>query len=300
MNEAKSRGPARRKPGASLAAIQRAIAGAIMRPLTRSEEMVPESDGVALEIIKPNDRLTSPERLQIYNQQYWWRLLANFGDDFPGVRAVLGTRAFDRLAVAFLEHCGSTSWSLRNLGRNLETFLREHPEYAAPKERLALETARMEWACIDAFDALEKPPIDPQKIARIPPDRIRFKLQPYLTLLELEYPIDDLLRKLKSSDLETGSASNAVSGTRSRRSQRISVRASRTPIHLVVHRLDYLVYYKRLEPEAYRLLLALRNGETLEAACDMAFTDSKELPERNAEKIQSWFALWMSFGWLCS
>ena len=45
---------------------------------------------VASELIKPNDRLTSFERLEIYNRQYWFRILSGFAEDFPGLRAVSG------------------------------------------------------------------------------------------------------------------------------------------------------------------------------------------------------------------
>ena len=90
--------PSPHKP--RLADIQRAMACAIMRPLTSGEGMQRENTDVATRIIKPNDRLDSFERLQIYNQQYWWRLLGNFGEDFHGLRAVIGRRKFDRLATA--------------------------------------------------------------------------------------------------------------------------------------------------------------------------------------------------------
>jgi hypothetical protein len=56
-----------------LAALQRAVARAIMQPLTRSERMrrTAPSGGrmsaYAARLIKPNDRLTSFERLEIYN-----------------------------------------------------------------------------------------------------------------------------------------------------------------------------------------------------------------------------------------
>ncbi len=99
-----------------------------MRPLTRDDGMQREwTDGsatseVAAQFIKPNDRLDSFDRLQIYNQQYWWRLLGNFAEDFRGLRAVLGERRFDKLAVAYLDDCGSQSWTLRNLGSRLEEF----------------------------------------------------------------------------------------------------------------------------------------------------------------------------------
>ncbi len=276
-----------------------------MRPLRRDDGMQtawkdgsPAAD-VAARIIKPNDRLSSFERLQIYNQQYWWRLLGSFGEDFCALRAVVGARKFDKLAVAYLDSIGSTTWTMRDLGRQLESFLRAHPELTAPHTRLSLDIVRVEWARVVAFDEPGKPVLDPKKIAALPPDRLRIGLQPYLTLLELAHPVDDLLRKFKESQIETGTFSNAVSATVTRRRTRIAARPSRQPVHIAVHRLHLAVYYKRLEPEACRLLTALRDGATLADACGSAFADSKDLPAACAEKIQRWFAQWMEFGWLC-
>ena len=64
-----------------LAALQRRMARAVMTPLTPSEHMrarAPNGRSMRKEaaaFIKPNDRLTSFERLEIYNRQYWWRIL---------------------------------------------------------------------------------------------------------------------------------------------------------------------------------------------------------------------------------
>ena len=55
-----------------------------------------------------------------------------------------------------------------------------------------------------------------------------------------------------------------------------------------------------LDPEAYRLLLAIQNGSTLEEACAASLLDSRELPAQSAARIQEWFARWMEFGWFCS
>ena len=288
-----------------LADVQRLMAEAVMRPLRRDEGMQTAwKDGspaaeVAARIIKPNDRLSSFERLQIYNQQYWWRLLGSFGEDFRALRAVVGARKFDKLAGAYLEAYGSQTWTMRDLGRHLETFLRAQPELTAPHTQLALDVVRVEWARVIAFDEPGKPALDPKKIATVSPDRLRISLQPYLTLLTLAHPVDDLLRKFKESQIETGAFSNAVAATVSRRRTRIAARPSRKPIHLAVHRVDLAVYYKRLEPEAHRLLCALRDDATLADACDSAFAGSKDLPAASAEKIQGWFALWMRLGWLC-
>lgn len=282
---------------ASLAEIQRAIAGTLFRPLTKAEGMQASGAAVAERLVKPNDRLTAFERLQIYNQQYWWRILGAFGEDFRGLRAVLGEKKFDKLAVAYLEACGSHSWTLRNLGAQLVPFLEAHPEFTNPRTELALDVTRVEWARVLAFDDPEKPVLTAKQIAKLPTDRLRLGLQPYLQLLELHHPVDELMRTLKRTEISA--VSNAVSAVHTRRRKTVTVRRSRTPIHLAVHRVNFSVYYKRLDPEAFRLLLALRSGATLEEACATAFAESKELPEQSAARIHEWFARWMEFGWFC-
>jgi len=289
------RKPALRNKRPALSEIQQAITGALFRPLTDTEGMQTAAAPVAERFIKPNDRLTSFERLQIYNQQYWWRILGAFGEDFRGLRAVLGESKFDRLAVAYIEAHGSTSWNLRNIGANLVPYLEKHPELTHPRSTLALDVARVEWARVLAFDDPEKPRLTARQIAKTAPDHLG--LQPYLSLLELHHPIDEMMRTLKRTEISA--MSNAVAATHTRRRKVVTVRRRRTPIHLAVHRVNYSVYYKRLDPEAYRLLVALRDGSTLEDACSIAFAGSKELPAQSAARIQEWFARWMEFGWFC-
>ena len=70
------------------------------------------------EFIKPNDRLTSLERVEIYNRQYWFRLIDCLYEDFPGLATVLGKREFNRRAIlAYLQSFPSRSYTLRNLGK---------------------------------------------------------------------------------------------------------------------------------------------------------------------------------------
>src|ERR1700759_4181204 len=115
--------------------IQRRVAAEIMHPLTQQETMPRKRhDGTSNKseadaLIKPNDRLTSFERLEIYNRQYWFRLYSSFEEDFPGLMAVVGRRKFDALMRAYLTDIPSTSFSLRNLGSQLESWLREHAEF---------------------------------------------------------------------------------------------------------------------------------------------------------------------------
>ena len=89
-----------------LLTLQRRMASAVMQPLTRNETMrLRRNDGTEMQreaqaFIKPNDRLTSFERLEIYNRQYWFRLYSSFEEDFPGLEAVLGRKSFEKLMRA--------------------------------------------------------------------------------------------------------------------------------------------------------------------------------------------------------
>jgi len=44
---------------------------------------------IAAGYVKPNPRLTSFERLEIYNRQYWFRVIGSVSEDFPALEAVL-------------------------------------------------------------------------------------------------------------------------------------------------------------------------------------------------------------------
>ncbi len=130
-----------------LQTLQQRMANAVMRPLTRNETMQKRSAGksVATEadtFIKPNDRLSSFERLEIYNRQYWFRLFSSFEEDFPGLKSIVGTRRFEKLMRAYLEAHPSRSFTLRNLGRSLVLWLRENPQYTQPHNDAAIRHGR--------------------------------------------------------------------------------------------------------------------------------------------------------------
>ncbi len=88
-----------KKSTPTLYKLQSLMAAAIMRPLNKDNMQTtwvdgsPTSDYVS-EFIKPNKKLTSFERLEIYNKQYWYRLLDSLQEDFPGVNALLGHTRF--------------------------------------------------------------------------------------------------------------------------------------------------------------------------------------------------------------
>lgn len=283
-----------------LSELQTAMANAIMRPLAARDRMQKTSVIVAEAIIKPNDRLTSFERLEIYNRQYWFRILDCFYDDYPGLQAVLGDRKFEALARAYLTRYPSESFSLRNLGRRVEGFLRAEPKWTAPHQRLALDMVRIEWANILAFDEGAKPPIHVDDLLGRDPSKVRLALQPYITLLEVRYPVDDLLIAAKKGDDRLRSeASNAVA-LQHKRAKRISFRGLKPkPLYIAVHRMEHSVYYKPLTREQFEILQALQKGATIEKACAVLLKRRGAAAKDWSSQLQQWFKEWTSFGWFC-
>ena len=293
---------------AELKALQSLMATAVFRPLTEKDGMQPrwidgrKTSDLASALIKPNDRLTSFDRLEIYNRVYWFRVLDCLYDDYPGLRAVLGERKFMKLITAYLAKYPSASFTLRNLGSRLEKFLRDEPSWIAPRAQLALDMARFEWAQVVAFDDESRPAITPDDILDARPDKLRLGLQPYLTLLELSYEVDEFLLAVKKSESAVlrSEASNTFEAMphASGRERRIPL-PKRKRIYLAVHRHDNMLYYKRLDPEGFVILTALRGGASVEEACLRGLSSSKRSGVNWTEEIRASFDNWASLGWFC-
>ena len=284
--------------------LQRRMATAVMRPLTRDEQMRRRDaenrsvDQEASSFIKPNDRLSSFERLEIYNRQYWFRLFSSFEEDFPGLKSIVGSRRFEKLMRAYLEAHPSRSFTLRNLGSSLVRWLEENPEYTQPVMGDAIAMAALEWAHIEAFDNEQRPALAASEIAGLD-DGSRLELQPYLRLLEAPSAVDDALIAIRDASQGAGAqASNAVSIHLVRRTR--SLQPAPGHIYLAVHRYEDSVYYKRLSQEDYLLLRAFERGATLGEAIEAAFAHSTLSEEDRAAHIQASFHYLMQMGWLCT
>jgi hypothetical protein len=295
--------PARRQTAAEFLELQRLMAGTVMQPLTPAGNMRPTwQDGcrmqaVAAEFIKANDRLTSFERLEIYNRQYWYRLKDCFFEDYPGLRAILGPDRFERMAIAYLAQCPSESFTLRNLGRRLVAFLEANPRWIKPFVKPALDMARLEWAHIEAFDNEAKPRLQLESLSGADPESIHLELQPHLSLLQLGYELDKLLLKAKSGQGLRDEASNASDGKRAASRSRAQSPLKAKTIFLAVHRANESVFYKRLLPGQFRLLSAFRSGQSLAAACESLISDTTNPVDPS--KITEWFQTWAGLGWFC-
>jgi hypothetical protein len=199
----------------NLLELQRRMAEDVRRPLTADYEMQSVADDgrpiadIAASYISPNERLTSFERLEIYNRQYWFRLITAVSEDYPTLNAALGPKRFDALILAYLAEHPSTSWTLRDLGARLPAFLEAHPEFGGRRLRLAVDVANLELAYVDAFDGKQLDPLTAEEAQAIGAES-RLFLQPHLHLLELAYSVDNLVLAVKKETPEVDIVSGAA------------------------------------------------------------------------------------------
>ncbi len=298
LKPAKRHAPKKLRTTQDVVDLQRFMMHAMVRPLTSDDRLQETwSDGrsmalVASEFIKPNDRLTSVERLEIYSRMYWFRLIENFARDCPGLQAYLGDTVFNAVGQAYLAKYPSRSFTLRNLCERLPKFLAENPELTAPRTELAIMLARFEWAQTTAFDSLAKPVLTPRDIAKTPPTRLKLALQPFVTLLHSTHAIDNFAIAVAKREALRGEASNASIEDPVAMKPRKVRSPKAEEVWLAVHRQDNQLYYKRLHPAAFAILTAIEAGKPLTRA--IAAGGARVTPKM----VQTWFASWMGLGWL--
>ena len=288
----------------SLESIQREMAAAVMRPLTADEQMqeiAPDGRAmreVAASLISPNSRLNPFERLEIYNRQYWFRVLGALQEDFPALQAVVGGRAFEALSIAYLTAHPSRSFSLRNLGSKLVEWLAAHPRFAGRRHRLAVDVARIEWAFVEAFDLAQREPLTLEQIATLDGES-RLALQPHVQLLALDYAADDLVLKLHKRDKKQTSEAGVREDEVHAAPAKLP-KLRRRPTWVAAHRVDNSVYYRRLAREEFLTLDGLRRGLTLAESLAAGFADSRMPEPRRAAFVRAMFSTWAELGWVCA
>ncbi|MGA8985358.1 MAG: hypothetical protein WA714_03795, partial [Candidatus Acidiferrales bacterium] len=162
-----------------------------------------------------------------------------------------------------------------------------------------VDMARLEWADIEAFDGKREPSLKPEELAGANPAKLRLRLQPYIGLLDLRYPVDDLLLEVRKDAENLDVASNAFSERHKRKRVAAVAKLKPSPIFLAVHRLDEDVYFRRLAREEFEILSQLHAGKTLNAAIDAALRQSPLPAEERAANVENWFRTWSALGWFC-
>jgi hypothetical protein len=221
--------------------------GEIVRPHEARATPQAERERAAALVVKPSNRLTPAERVEIYSDMYFARLLDVLGEEYQTVRALAGHADFARLVRAYLREHPSRHWSLAGLGRKLPAFLAG--SFRMPKKALLTDVARLECLMAIVFDAPTSSVLTPADAARVPPEAFnaaRLVCIPALELASFDHPANAIVRALRHDEKPK------------------SLAKQRT--FTVVWRKDWVVWRMDLTEPMFHVLAALKAGRTLGAA----------------------------------
>ncbi|MEK7468881.1 MAG: DNA-binding domain-containing protein [Planctomycetota bacterium] len=248
---------------------------------TEARRHIDRGAGTIEQVILPSRQQSSRERLQVYANAYYWRLIDILAEEYPVVRHATGPRRFSRLAVEYLQTHPSRSYSLNFLSIAFPAFLRSGAKQLPRRDFLA-DVATVERTMEDVFDAPDVKPITPKAWRKIPMSAWmskRLKMTPAMRLLELGYPVNGYL-----SDVREGKNVKPPPKEKQR---------------IIIFRRNYSVWRAPLTPIRFKLLSLLQSGSTLPEA----FGACAALKGFDAEKftgaLKGWFRGWASDGLFC-
>ena len=233
------------------------------------------------QVILPSPTLTARERLDLYATMYMARLHECLVNDFPAVERLVGHGRFHELTRAYIARYPSRTCSLNPLGWKLAEFL-ERP-VRVPRKPLVRDTARLEIAMSQVFDAEDVTPLQPSDLAKIPPDRLAassFRMVPAFQLLTLDYPVNALVTAVRQD--------KPLPPLRKRNCR------------VAVYRKKYVVTRLDLAEPACAALAALAAGKTVGEAVMAAARRWKGAPAQLQHRLRTWFGGWVTEGFFAS
>lgn len=229
-------------------------------------------------LVTAGPQLSALERVQIYNDGYFARLVECLVDDYPALSYALGEETFSSLAQAYIDENPSRSPSLNAYGERLSAFCRARSE---PWAAFAADLARLEWALVEvvhepaddalAAGALAQIPAARWQTARLLPSRA-------LRVLGFDYPVNEFFQAF--------------------REERAPAMPSPASSATAVYRQGLALWRMSLEPRAALLLKDLLAGvplasaiATLEQRSQLAGTSSDL-----AQLLPQWLGAWVQSG----
>jgi hypothetical protein len=205
----------------------------------------------AAALLRPTPGLDAARRLQLYRNNLFESLTAALAAVYPVVRQLVGDDFFRALARRFITAFPSRSGNLHDFGAELPAFLRGF-EPAAGLPYLP-DVAALEWACHAVYHEAPVAALALPALAALSAEEqaaLRLRLQPCARLVASDWPVLDLWRAHQGGGVDGLDTIDWQRGTR-----------------LLVAQRALEVEFRLLAVGEYAWLRALRDGQTLAAAC---------------------------------
>ena len=120
-------------------------------------------------ITGPNGK-QAVKRYNVYRNNVTVSLIEALASIYPAVQRITGVEFFRAMARFHIRATPPTSPLLFQYGHDFPAFIEQY-EYAQAMPYLA-DTARIERAWLDAYHAADAPPLPPEALAAVPPERL--------------------------------------------------------------------------------------------------------------------------------
>lgn len=239
-----------------------------------------------------SETLSPADRLNIYANMYFFRILDCLKDDFPSLVRILGDDGFHNLITDYLQAHPPTHYSLRYAGEHMAAFLGCHPEGEARRisneirsaarndnawahNHVLADLARLEWALITAFDAADATSLSAADLHAIPPEQwgeLKLALHPSCQLLTFEWDALSAYEKILEGSRE--------------------VVGAQTPTHVRIWRQDLQVMHVSMTATEMQFLEMIAGGKTL----SVILSEAKDL---NSAEFTHFLQTWIAQDLLC-
>lgn len=286
---------------ALLTKTQKWFASIITRPIDENSSMMPISptgnpmDEEAWEYIAPSPTLKPARRIEIYNQQYWWRLLNVLHENLPLVLRLFGYVDFNQtIAFSYLVKYPPNDWSLSCLGDRLPLWIEE--EYTGKDKPVILLSAKVDCAYSQSFLAADIPSIDLESLPQ-PGDIFSIadkplKLQPHMFLFEMPYDLFEFRKTFIEKEPDYWIENDFPKLT-----------------HFSDGELGYFVLYrnqfnqievKKIGKSEYQLIKRFESTASIDEICEWLEKQPQdsELFKDATEQLSTWFERCISHKWL--
>lgn len=271
------------------------FAGIITRPIDENSHMMPLAPNgapmtsEACRYISPSPTMQPHKRIELYNQQYWWRLLKAMHEIAPLVTRLFGYADFNQsISTPYLIAYPPNSWSLNVIGDQLLKWIDD--EYHADDKKLVRDSAMLDLAFNYCFLAPSHRHLSTENestsaIAQLMTQTLFH--QPHVKLFQLDCDMFTFRSEFLKHDPDYWIDNDFPKLMR-----------ERTYFFVMARNNQNHIIWKEVPEEEFRFLERFSNGCTIEDACEWLETQPAAMKGAAETYLAHWLQDWTLRRWL--
>lgn len=228
-------------------------------------------------LISKQPPITVANRLEIYAEAYFSRIVESMESDFPATAKILGEIDFQRLVANYLKEYPSSTPNVGEVGKKLSDFVVNYEEL---KEKPFIrDLIELEWLFVEAFYSDEPGEVfDFTRLSYLTHEEIAshsVSIHPSIRIFKSTWPLESLWKlrdKESTADFE-------------------EIKKSEKEEYYLLYRNKGFIEFEKMEYEKGIILSLLRDGLSLAEVID-------RLPpvgsEEASDNLTNWFNEWVA------